>query len=112
MVLTPYDKKQQLCFITMVSFMVWNKSRVVRVGGGGSITLQFFVTTITKTKRFFMGALVGALFVRNINKTNNKQHVNRGYDSESATFSFLCFPMNPYAYAIQQVSVKIFPDAF
>lgn len=31
-----------------------------------------------------MGAFVGALFVRNTNKTNNKQHVNRGYDSESA----------------------------
>lgn len=32
-----------------------------------------------------MGAFVGALFMRNINKTNNKQHVNRGYDSESGT---------------------------
>ena len=32
-----------------------------------------------------MGAFVGALFVRNTNKTNNKQHVNRGYDSESGT---------------------------
>ncbi|EAB2699908.1 hypothetical protein C5Q49_001412 [Salmonella enterica subsp. enterica serovar Mississippi] len=32
-----------------------------------------------------MGAFVGALFERNINKTNNKQHVNRGYDSESGT---------------------------
>ncbi|APQ83304.1 hypothetical protein LTSEWAN_6150 [Salmonella enterica subsp. enterica serovar Wandsworth str. A4-580] len=31
-----------------------------------------------------MGAFVGALFVRNTNKTNNKQHVNREYDSESA----------------------------
>ncbi|EAV6588343.1 hypothetical protein R302_08215 [Salmonella enterica] len=41
--------------------------------------------TLTKTKRFVMGALVRALFVRNINKTNNKQHVNRGYDSESGT---------------------------
>jgi hypothetical protein len=41
------------------------------------------VITITKTKRFFMGAFVGALFERNTNKTNNKQHVNRGYDSES-----------------------------
>ncbi|EAO0874192.1 hypothetical protein UM55_001365 [Salmonella enterica subsp. enterica serovar Oranienburg] len=40
---------------------------------------------ITKIKRFVMGALVRALFVRNINKTNNKQHVNRGYDSESGT---------------------------
>lgn len=28
---------------------------------------------------------MGALFERNINKTNNKQHVNRGYDSESGT---------------------------
>lgn len=35
-----------------------------------------------------MGALVGALFTRNINKTNNKQCVSRGYDSESATFPF------------------------
>ncbi|OQR46460.1 hypothetical protein BW261_01295 [Klebsiella aerogenes] len=41
--------------------------------------------TITKIKRFFMGALVGALFERNTNKTNNKQRVNRGYDSESGT---------------------------
>lgn len=32
-----------------------------------------------------MGAFVGALFERNTNKTNNKQHVNRGYDSESGT---------------------------
>ena len=32
-----------------------------------------------------MGALVGALFTRNTNKTNNKQRVNRGYDSESGT---------------------------
>lgn len=32
-----------------------------------------------------MGALVGALFTRNINKTNNKQCVSRGYDSESGT---------------------------
>ena len=30
-----------------------------------------------------MGAFVGALFPRNTNKTNNKQHLNRGYDSES-----------------------------
>ncbi|MIL23580.1 hypothetical protein CBJ07_05345 [Salmonella enterica] len=44
-----------------------------------------FVITITKLKRFFMGALVGALLERNINKTNNKQYINRGYDSESAT---------------------------
>ncbi|EBR0152920.1 hypothetical protein DNW11_18255 [Salmonella enterica subsp. enterica serovar Jodhpur] len=41
--------------------------------------------TITKLKRFFMGALVGALLEQNTNKTNNKQHVNRGYDSESGT---------------------------
>lgn len=44
-----------------------------------------FVTTLTKIKRFFMGALVGALFTRNTNKINNKQRVNRGYDSESGT---------------------------
>ncbi|EBH8352508.1 hypothetical protein GS032_004279 [Salmonella enterica] len=50
--------------------------------------------TLTKPKRFFMGAFVGALFERNTNKTNNKQHVNRGYDSESATFPFLYFLMN------------------
>ncbi|OZU18000.1 hypothetical protein CCO49_05275 [Salmonella enterica subsp. arizonae serovar 47:z4,z23:-] len=49
---------------------------------------RFFVITLTKTNRFFMGAFVGALFTRNTNKTNNKQHVNRGYDSESATFPF------------------------
>ncbi|EAC0927697.1 hypothetical protein EGM30_20950 [Salmonella enterica subsp. enterica] len=50
--------------------------------------------TITKIKRFFMGALVGALLERNTNKTNNKQRVSREYDSESATFPFLCFLMN------------------
>lgn len=50
-----------------------------------SLKHRFFVITITKIKRFFMGAFVGALFMRNINKTNNKQHVNRGYDSESGT---------------------------
>ncbi|CPR14112.1 hypothetical protein BN1221_00519 [Brenneria goodwinii] len=32
-----------------------------------------------------MGTFMGALLERNTNKTNNKQHVNRGYDSESAT---------------------------
>lgn len=36
-----------------------------------------------KTKVNFYGAFVGALFARNINKTNNKQHVNRGYVPES-----------------------------
>ncbi|TKV14195.1 hypothetical protein FDX04_13875, partial [Citrobacter sp. wls615] len=41
--------------------------------------------TLTKIKLFFMGALVGALFERKANKTNNKQHFNRGYDSESGT---------------------------
>lgn len=46
---------------------------------------RFFVITITKPKRFFMGAFVGALFERNSNKTNDKQRVSRGYDSESGT---------------------------
>ncbi|AVE80647.1 hypothetical protein AM355_27260 [Klebsiella oxytoca] len=46
---------------------------------------RFFVIPLTKPKRFYMGAFVGALFARNTNKTNNKQHVNRGYDSESGT---------------------------
>ncbi|QCT18359.1 hypothetical protein FEM41_01235 [Jejubacter calystegiae] len=41
--------------------------------------------TLTKPKRFFMGAFVGALFTKNTNKINNKQHVNRGYDSGSGT---------------------------
>ncbi|EAB3065767.1 hypothetical protein FQO85_22240 [Salmonella enterica] len=41
--------------------------------------------TITKTKRFFMGALVGALILAFFNETKGKQHVNRGYDSESGT---------------------------
>jgi len=50
-----------------------------------TIKQQFFVITITKTKRFFMGAFVGALFVRNPYKTNNKQRISRGYDSESGT---------------------------
>lgn len=45
---------------------------------------RFFVITITKTKRFFMGAFVGALFVKNTSKTKNKHHLNRRYDSESA----------------------------
>ncbi|MBX4745914.1 hypothetical protein C6952_16900 [Klebsiella pneumoniae] len=35
-----------------------------------------------------MGAFVGALFTRNTNNTNNKQHVNRGYDSESGHHLF------------------------
>ncbi len=47
----------------------------------------FFVITLTKTKRFFVGAFVGALFTRNVIKTNDKQHLNRGYDSESGTNS-------------------------
>ncbi|TLI96594.1 hypothetical protein FEK46_06600 [Escherichia sp. E4736] len=46
---------------------------------------RFFVITLTKPKRFFVGAFVGALFTRNTNKTNDKQCVNRGYDSESGT---------------------------
>ncbi|EBO9259537.1 hypothetical protein R258_12755 [Salmonella enterica] len=41
--------------------------------------------TLTKIKRFFMGAFVGALSTRNTNKTNGKQRVNRRYDSESGT---------------------------
>ncbi|AXW86851.1 hypothetical protein CKQ53_07530 [Lonsdalea britannica] len=32
-----------------------------------------------------MGAFMGALFTRNTNKTNNKQHINRRYDPESGT---------------------------
>ncbi len=32
--------------------------------------------------------------------------------SPGTTFPFLCFPMNPCVYVIQQVSVKIFPDTF
>ncbi|EAQ1856542.1 hypothetical protein E2V56_08175 [Salmonella enterica] len=57
---------------------------------------------LTKSKRFFMGAFVGALFERNISKTNNKQHVNRGYDSESGTtFPFLCFLKNPHVFLVQ-----------
>lgn len=32
--------------------------------------------------------------------------------SPGTTFPFLCFPMNPCVHVIQQVSVKIFPDAF
>lgn len=50
-----------------------------------TIQHRFFVITITKTKRFFMGALVGALILIFFNKTNNKQYVNRRYDSESGT---------------------------
>ncbi|EBY6090938.1 hypothetical protein CSP33_04655 [Salmonella enterica subsp. enterica serovar Infantis] len=54
----------------------------------------YFRDNSHKNKAIFYGAFVGALFTRNTNKTNNKQHVNRGYDSESATFPFLCFLMN------------------
>jgi hypothetical protein len=32
-----------------------------------------------------MGALMGALLGHFINKINNKQQINRGYDSESGT---------------------------
>ena len=32
--------------------------------------------------------------------------------SPGTTFPFLCFPMNPCVYVIQQVSVKILPDTF
>lgn len=32
-----------------------------------------------------MGALVGALILIFFNKTKDKQHLNRGYDSESGT---------------------------
>lgn len=39
-----------------------------------------------------MGALVGALFGYLFNKTNNKQHVNRGYDSESGTKIYINGP--------------------
>ncbi len=53
--------------------------------GAPTLKQRFFVITITKTKRFFMGAFVGALFVRNPYKTNNKQRISRGYDSESGT---------------------------
>lgn len=58
---------------------------------------RFFVITIAKIKRFFMGALVGALIEINTNKTKDKQHVNREYDSESGTiFLFLRISMSPY----------------
>lgn len=38
-----------------------------------------------ENKAIFMGALVGALLGYFFNKTNNKQYVNRRYDSESGT---------------------------
>ncbi|MZG45112.1 hypothetical protein F6X34_19925 [Dickeya dianthicola] len=41
--------------------------------------------TITKIKRFFMGALVGALILTFFNEIKEKQYVNRGYDPESGT---------------------------
>ncbi|POE07561.1 hypothetical protein BV921_19400 [Pectobacterium odoriferum] len=60
------------------------------------------MTIITKTKRFFMGAFVGALLDRFSNKNNNKQQVNREYDPESGTtFPFLCLLINSYVYIIQ-----------
>ncbi|PWC17085.1 hypothetical protein DDT52_16195 [Brenneria roseae subsp. roseae] len=55
---------------------------------------RFFVTTITKIKRFVMGALVGALIPTFFNETKWKQHLNRGYDSESG--HHLSFFMPPY----------------
>ncbi|ACT08036.1 hypothetical protein Dd1591_3214 [Dickeya chrysanthemi Ech1591] len=36
-----------------------------------SLKHRFIVTTITKTKRFFMGAFVGTLLTININKIDN-----------------------------------------
>ncbi|ECH8975131.1 hypothetical protein QF32_19955 [Salmonella enterica subsp. enterica] len=65
--------------------------------------------TITKPKRFFMGALVGALFTINTNKTNNKQHVNRGYDSESDHLSFF---MLSYEYLDVFKSISLNIDSF
>lgn len=46
---------------------------------------QFLVMIITKIQRFFMGALVGALYEQLANKNMNKQHVNYKGDSESGT---------------------------
>ncbi|MDA8518764.1 hypothetical protein [Citrobacter sp. Igbk 16] len=52
----------------------------------GDITLYLLIfhDNHQKTKRFYMGGM-GALFARNFNKTNNKQHIIRGYDSECGT---------------------------
>lgn len=50
-----------------------------------SLSTVFIVITITKPKRYFIGAFAGALFAININKNNKKHCVNRGYDSESGT---------------------------
>ncbi len=45
---------------------------------------------------------MGAQLDRFSNKNNNKQQVNREYDSESGTtFPFLCLLINPYVVAIQ-----------
>lgn len=60
------------------------------------------------------GALMGAstFMEQDKNHSNQCNYKTKSIPSPGTTFSFLCFPMNPYAYAIQQVSVKIFPDAF
>ncbi|ASG74377.1 hypothetical protein DLB95_27270 [Salmonella enterica subsp. diarizonae] len=71
---------------------------------------RFFVITLTKPKRFFMGAFVGALFERNTNKTNNKQHVNRGYDSESG--HHLSFFILPYEFLDVFKSISLNIDSF
>ena len=46
---------------------------------------RFLVIIITKIQRFFMGALVGALFGLIDNKVNNLQCVGCRGDSESGT---------------------------
>nr|KAA0551212.1 hypothetical protein F0329_21465 [Citrobacter werkmanii] len=64
--------------------------------------------TLKKIKRFYMGAFVGALFARNTNKTNNKQHVNRGYDSESG-HHYLKNPPKRRVFAFWGIESNPFP---
>ncbi|RNW26800.1 hypothetical protein B9081_004375 [Citrobacter werkmanii] len=65
---------------------------------------RLFVKIITKPKQFFMGAL----FTRNRNKTNNKQHVNRGYNSESG-HHYLKNPPKRRVFAFWGIESNPFP---
>ena len=67
---------------------------------------RFFVINITISKRFFMGAFVGALFARNSSKTNDKQCVSRGYDSESGT-THLKNPAIGWVFAILRYELAV-----
>ena len=60
------------------------------------------MTIIAKTKRFFMGALVGALFQQLLNETKMEQWVKLGYDSESGHQFFV--PMLFYVFLFNRLA--------